>query len=199
MTWIRISLTKSEKDKFKELAKQKKLSMSKVVRILISNIKDFKKVELSEDNLGTAAFEISEKDNLKIEKLGEVFGLSRNSILRTLIINAIKEVVVKEDTQNENLKKVQLGFLFNENEFEKLNRKIKKSKFNLSELFRTQYKSFQLKDYKSESPKNRKVHIYMTRVEIKEFDKIASNNGFSRSGLAQALATQILNEDINVS
>lgn len=216
MSWIKISLTKEEKDRFMELSKKHKTTMSKLIKYLILTNENIPNINFDLSSLcnSTIAFQITKEEEKKlmffISILQQHSTISKNQILRLFINNEINKLGVKseevkeeekekEKKKNENFKMVKIGFPFNREEKEKLQKKCKSIGLSFSDIFRKQYKSFHLLNYNKEikKPLNCFFSIYIPKNEIKILEERANDLYLSKNKFIQLITSYFCDNNIS--
>jgi predicted DNA-binding protein len=202
MKWIRLTISEELINNLKLLAKSKTTSMSKLIRIFITNQIDFKdKEELNinreANNTKTLAFELEEEQEDKLISLGKKFGISKNIVLIKIIENNLESVDLK-NIEEDKEEVIAFSVRLLKSELKAFKEKVKESEFNKNEIIREYLnKDFNIKDLKHTRNRvtfNSKVIIYLYQ---KQKDILETNSLFfsnSNSDLLRAIIQHITNQ-----
>lgn len=201
MKWIKLTVNQELLDKLKLLVSFKTTNMSKLIKSLITDIKEYKEEDFiikAEQNSikKTIALQMEEELENKLIKIGKEVNLSKNQVLIKIIENELSKH--SNLVENKEEKVYPIGVRLLKSEHEKFNEKVKEGSFNKSEIIRNYInESFDLKDLKHITNRvsfNTKttIYLFLKQKEILENNIKYFNN--SKSDLLRSIIQHLIKD-----
>lgn len=201
MKWIKLTVNQELLDKLKLLVSFKTTNMSKLIKSLITDIKEYKEEDFiikAEQNSikKTIALQMEEELENKLIKIGKEVNLSKNQVLIKIIENELSKH--SNLVENKEEKVYPIGVRLLKSEHEKFNEKVKEGSFNKSEIIRNYInESFDLKDLKHTTNRvsfNTKttIYLFLKQKEILENNIKYFNN--SKSDLLRSIIQHLIKD-----